>query len=409
MSDKDVTNSSHSGSKRDPFAHVPSSRIIQGEAIRLDDATARSIINREESKAIQEELKTLKPVTSPFSELFFNDGMATEPIGAEPIKEKEVEFEVEFEDAFLDSPSKPLADDNQQLLDDMDVDEPITMQWTKQRITSNSTAIRALPESKTCDERISLTKEMLGTAQVIAQVEDKFIVIKTQDKICVVDQHAADERVALEKLENALFNSDFNEAMRIELTKKQLLVGDILKGTSVMPAKRVILTRAQMEVVRQHREELAKWCFTYKPPSESDKSVLLTGVPSICGRLASVNDFVEFLDELNCSGGGKIKPECVKRILASQACRYAIMFGDRLTNQQCQRLISDLAKCDFAFICAHGRPSVIPLIDLNDAERSDENVTAATRQSANSNGKKVATVSFKGPKRVIRHRVAFEG
>ena len=391
---------------RNQLGGIQSTRIVKGNAVQLDPAAAETIKYRKEARSIQDELKSIKPVTSPFSELFFDDApIVTEPIVAEhPEKQS-----VGFEDAFLESPVKPIDERKEDEFDDiMDLDEPATMQWTKARITGQDKMISALSEPNAKgDERINLTKDMLQTAQVIAQVEDKFIIIKTQGKLCVVDQHAADERVALEKLENALFDPSLQETTRIELTKKHLLIGDILKATSVLPAKRVVLTESQMRVVRQHREVLAKWHFRYKPQSGGNESILLTGVPSICGRLTDVTDFLEFVDELGTSTGGYIKPECVKRILASQACRYAIMFGDKLTHTQCEQLITNLSKCTMAFICAHGRPSVIPLVDLDNAQRSDSTPPTVVRQSApdiqaNSRG------SLRGPRRVIRPRAQFD-
>lgn len=42
----------------------------------------------------------------------------------------------------------------------------------------------------------------------------------------------------------------------------------------------------------------------------------------------------------------------------------AVMFNDELSIEQCKTLISRLAECAFPFQCAHGRPSMIPLLDL---------------------------------------------
>ena len=44
-----------------------------------------------------------------------------------------------------------------------------------------------------------------------------------------------------------------------------------------------------------------------------------------------------------------------------QACRSAIMFGDKLTHEQCVDVVQSLARCKYPFQCAHGRPSAIPL------------------------------------------------
>eukprot|EP00956_Cyclotella_meneghiniana_P031225 scaffold81317_cov68-Cyclotella_meneghiniana.AAC.4 len=388
---------SSNNSRRDPF--------VKGNAVQLDPATIQSIRDREESKSVQEELRSIqRPATSPFSEIFF-DGMPDAEMESGVVAEKSsMDESIDFDDAFMDSSTKPLTDDNPELLYDMDTDDQIPLQWTKTRIVTREKTASALSNSKSNDERISLTKQMLSTAQVIAQVEDKFIIIKTQGKLCIVDQHAADERVALEKLEHALFHPNFSEGMRIELTKKHMLVGDILKATPVMPAKRVVLTKSQMESVQQHRRILFKWHFTYKPPSTGEESILLTGVPSICGRVTDVCDFVDFVNELQFSRGEQVKPECVKRILASQACRYAIMFGDKLTDEQCSKLISNLSKCDMAFICAHGRPSVIPLLDLEEAETNT--TTKIHLNSHIPNVRETATVrgSRNEPMRVIRKR-----
>jgi DNA mismatch repair protein MLH3 len=40
------------------------------------------------------------------------------------------------------------------------------------------------------------------------------------------------------------------------------------------------------------------------------------------------------------------------------------MFNDILTIQQCEELIARLSRCAFPFQCAHGRPSMAPLVDL---------------------------------------------
>ena len=75
------------------------------------------------------------------------------------------------------------------------------------------------------------------------------------------------------------------------------------------------------------------------------------------------------------------------------------MFGDVLTHEKCTELILSLSKCEFCFICAHGRPSVIPLIDMNDAGKP-----SPTERSQKSESFKCSEVRS-GPKRVIRQRI----
>ena len=57
-------------------------------------------------------------------------------------------------------------------------------------------------------------------------------------------------------------------------------------------------------------------------------------------------------------------PKGVLEMLNSRACRSAIMFNDWLSLDQCRDLVRSLARCSFPFQCAHGRPSMVPLVDL---------------------------------------------
>ena len=72
-------------------------------------------------------------------------------------------------------------------------------------------------------------------------------------------------------------------------------------------------------------------------------------------------------------------PRGILDMLNSRACRSAVMFNDKLSLQDCQKLVKSLARCAFPFQCAHGRPSMIPLVELDwnpnrfgiDSEASD--------------------------------------
>lgn len=41
------------------------------------------------------------------------------------------------------------------------------------------------------------------------------------------------------------------------------------------------------------------------------------------------------------------------------------MFNDPLTLEQCSELLENLVRCAFPFQCAHGRPSMVPIMDLS--------------------------------------------
>jgi DNA mismatch repair protein MLH3 len=60
-----------------------------------------------------------------------------------------------------------------------------------------------------------------------------------------------------------------------------------------------------------------------------------------------------------------LKGDAVNTILRSKACCYAIKFGDKLSDYDMRLLVrQSFSKCKKPFICAHGRPTIYPLIKL---------------------------------------------
>lgn len=57
-------------------------------------------------------------------------------------------------------------------------------------------------------------------------------------------------------------------------------------------------------------------------------------------------------------------PRPLRRLIESRACRGAIMFNDPLSQDQACTLVERLARTEFPFQCAHGRPSLIPLVRI---------------------------------------------
>ena len=54
--------------------------------------------------------------------------------------------------------------------------------------------------------------------------------------------------------------------------------------------------------------------------------------------------------------------------IARAACKAAVKAHDRLTREECESLIRQMAECEQPFSCPHGRPTVLN-ISLNEIER----------------------------------------
>jgi DNA mismatch repair ATPase MutL len=157
----------------------------------------------------------------------------------------------------------------------------------------------------------------------------------------------------------------------------------MLKWHVVEPAEELRLTLHEYEHFERYAAELRTWqfCFasataaaTWAPVTglantsgvSGNRIVHVTRLPIFCGVKLTVNDMRMFLAELHAHQASRkhVRPPAVSRILNNKACRGAIMFGDELSEVQCTEIVRRLAQCRFPFQCAHGRPSVTPLVDL---------------------------------------------
>ncbi|XP_067680769.1 DNA mismatch repair protein Mlh3-like [Haliotis asinina] len=222
------------------------------------------------------------------------------------------------------------------------------------------------------------TKTMLKNFQVLGQVDNKFIacVLQTEepntskapDLIVLFDQHAAHERVRLEQLtEDIYVNSD-------DVTDCSI------KSSQVSPPRTLTFTEENVRLIKSFRDEFKRIGVTFTINGSSRYSLNIHSIPACLvereanevrrGRESVVMDIVEtlikdHLEVLKITRGARNRlPQTIHKVLCSQACHGAIKFGDSLTLSQCRELLESLAECDLPFQCAHGRPSVMPLLSL---------------------------------------------
>ena len=369
------------GGNNKHYMHIPSSntdrrgRLVKGDYVTAKPAAKKSTLQK-------------SPPISPFSDIFCDEIPQTRAL-------RENDNDASFDDAFLDESTYTYMNDTATAYDDIGDEEP-TMSWTRNRIKAFNSSISELAPS--C-HNINLTKDMLASAEVISQVDSSFIMIKIGSLICAVDQHAADERVSLEALENALFHRELHEATIICLTKRKIQVGDILKSCPVAPARNLTLSTSQMTTARHFHSLLHKWKFEFEESSVEERTIILRGLPSVCGKVATPNNLLEFLHDLSgCAGGSSIKPKFVNRVLQSNACRYSNMFGEAMSQKRCEELIEALSKCRLPFVCAHGRPSIIPIIDMSQGQSHEE-----TKLGNNHEVYSNTSLTF-GPTRVLQNK-----
>ncbi|CAG9464385.1 unnamed protein product [Pedinophyceae sp. YPF-701] len=187
-------------------------------------------------------------------------------------------------------------------------------------------------------------RAQLAQLEALGQLDDKFIVAAGGGVVCVVDQHAADERVRLEELQDAVLGP-----------------GGVPKDRQVFrpPVPSIIeVTQQEWHLLQEHDDAVRRWGWDWSAQQSSaeagHRTVSLSGLPRVAGQVLGGTHLLLYLHELAASSARAVPPG-VKQALDSRACRTAIMFGDRLSRAECAAVLGGLKTCRQWTICAHGR------------------------------------------------------
>ncbi|XP_029396994.1 DNA mismatch repair protein Mlh3 isoform X2 [Mus pahari] len=233
------------------------------------------------------------------------------------------------------------------------------------------------------------TREMIHSVKVLQQVDNKFIACLMSTRmdedgraggnlLVLVDQHAAHERIRLEQL-----ITDSYEKQGPQSTGRKKLL-----SSTIIPPLAITVSEEQRRLLRSYHRHLEDLGLELLFPDASDSLILVGKVP-LCfvereaselrrGRSTVTKSIVEELireqvELLQTTGGiqGTL-PLTVQKVLASQACHGAIKFNDRLSLEDSCHLIEALSLSQLPFQCAHGRPSMLPLADLDHLEQEKQ-------------------------------------
>lgn len=196
--------------------------------------------------------------------------------------------------------------------------------------------------------------------------------------LLAVDQHAADERVRLEELTEAVLGQRWGGGGAVKVAGGRRGALPPLASLGLEQPSTLPLTLAEAAVIERVRADLTAWGWGFEvllrpdvaDESESDASAALPRLwlfacPVVCGAPLAPGDLRAFLTDQGaaCASRNGVPPP-VARVLNSKACRSAIMFGDRLTAAEGAALLTALGRTRLMFACAHGRPTAAPLMDL---------------------------------------------
>lgn len=156
-----------------------------------------------------------------------------------------------------------------------------------------------------------------------------------EEKVFVIDQHAAHERVLFEKFKYEFENEE--------------VVSQIL----LMP-QTLDLSPNEMANTVTNKDLLKKFGFAVE--EFGNDKIVIREVPMMFDAPVSINfirDIIENLDEID----SKYESNIYK--VMKKACKAAVKGGDSISKREVDALISDLKKCEIPFTCPHGRPTIV--------------------------------------------------
>lgn len=192
---------------------------------------------------------------------------------------------------------------------------------------------------------LNVSKSDFFGMTVIGQFNLGFILVRRNNEIFIIDQHAADEKSNYEKL----------------------LRDTVIDSQKMARVKELELSAIEKISIDEHLQTLKKNGFdvAVQEDTSGEKRYFLTSLPVSRNITFDMRDLLEILSLLvDGSSPDSVRCTKAKRMFASRACRSSIMIGTALTKERMQGVVWHLGEMDAPWNCPHGRPTMRHLTNI---------------------------------------------
>ena len=182
-----------------------------------------------------------------------------------------------------------------------------------------------------------LSEQAVKKHRIIGQLFETYWLVELEDKLYIIDQHAAHEKVKYERLikkinDNAVLSQQLNPPIILSLSK------------------------GEEELLKQFMDNFAQVGFEIEHFGGNEYS--LRAIPTELFGLSAADYFHELLDDLTQEKLSKNLSSVNDRI-ATMACKSAVKGNNRMSYKEAEVLIDELLTLDNPYNCPHGRPTII--------------------------------------------------
>ena len=178
----------------------------------------------------------------------------------------------------------------------------------------------------------------LGAAR--AQLHKTYILAETEDGVCLIDQHAAHERLVMERMKE--------QQMAGQIPSQALLIPEIVE----LPAD-------QIEALLQLEEALQSLGLYLEGFGEG--AVLVREIPALLSDAAIKPLIADVAEELVMLGGSSALEDKLGHVLATMSCHNSVRAGRVLNQEEMNALLRQMEVTPAAGQCNHGRPTFVTL------------------------------------------------
>ena len=188
-------------------------------------------------------------------------------------------------------------------------------------------------------DKVFLTESSKKQFSIIGQLFKTYWLIEFEDKLYIIDQHAAHEKVLYEKTMARLANKDFT-------------------SQRISPPIVMTLDAKESEMLEKYRPQIEQ--FGYEVEHFGGKEYMISAIPDNLFNIDMKDLFIEMLDDFSNSTGRQT-PDIIMEKVASMSCKAAVKGNDKLTLPEINKLIDELLSLDNPYNCPHGRPTIISM------------------------------------------------
>lgn len=222
--------------------------------------------------------------------------------------------------------------------DDIQKDNTNTKELHESISLEKEEAIKNAQQLDLFEEKL-LTKEAKYEHKIIGQVFDTYWIVQFHDKMYLIDQHAAHEKVLYERTMKSLKEKEHTS---------QLLSPPII----------LTLSMQEEELLKKYMDHFTNIGFEIEPFGGKEYSV--RAVPGNLFSIAQKDLLIEMIDGLN-DGVSLHQPDIIDEKIALMSCKAAVKGNNKLSHIEATALIDELLTLENPYNCPHGRPTIISM------------------------------------------------